>query len=377
MQEPLADRDRKAATVVKVHDTVTIEVDTRSLKRGDKIYGVGLKVRFARAMINGRPRQHGTVTGNTISVRVLGLMEGEGYLEIWTRDKGLLMSLPIIVKGTLELEKKKPEYEADDARWAAREAKLDEDYFNGWTERPFPEVSVKLKDVCYTLSVHDHLKEIMWWVALNILKRTDGQKALNRRFPDQEPTKKMLYWMDGEKGVIPPGKPYIFGEREMQTGVYALTPSNLPAPIMKPIVDWAKLALAKAGVRAPPAHYGAWVVICLYDSENDRLGKHCDNDYWAKEYNKIVLMTAIGSASLALNPTAKLKAPLYVADDDTVFIFNQNVPHAVKETKEAPRISFTVRFGEIGATQLFKVPNWWLVPPPELGNPYENDDSPK
>ena len=31
----------------------------------------------------------------------------------------------------------------------------------------------------------------------------------------------------------------------------------------------------------------------------------------------------------------------------------------------------------IGATQLFKVPNWWLVPPPELGNPYENDDSPK
>ena len=66
-------------------------------------------------MISGRPRQHGTVTVNTISVRVLGLMEGEGYLEIWTRDKGLLLSLPIIVRGTLELEKKKPEYEADDA----------------------------------------------------------------------------------------------------------------------------------------------------------------------------------------------------------------------------------------------------------------------
>ena len=289
MQEPLADQDWKAATVVKVHDTATIEVDTRSLKRGDKICSVGLKVRFARAMISGRSRQHGIVTGNTIPVSVLGLTEGEGYLEIWTRDKGRLRSLPIIVRRTLELANKKPEYEADDASWAA---KLDEDYFNGWTETPFREVSMKLKDVCYTLSVHDHLKKIVWWVALNILKRTDGQKALNRRFPQKEPTKKILSWMDGEEGVIPPGKPYIFGEREMQTGVYALMPSDLPAPIIKPIVDWAKLALAKAGVKAPPAYYGAWVVICLYDSENNRLGTHCDNDYWTKEYNKIVLMTA-------------------------------------------------------------------------------------
>ena len=88
-------------------------------------------------------------------------------------------------------------------------------------------------------------------------------------------------------------------------------------------------------------------------------------------------MTAIGRASLALNPTSMLKAPIYVVDDDTVFIFNQNVSHAVNETQEAPRISFAVRLGEIGATQLFKVPNWWLVPTPELGNPYENDDSPK
>ena len=120
------------------------------------------------------------------------MMEGEGYVEISTRDKGLLLSLPIKVRGTMELEKKKPQYEADDAKWTAREAKLDEDYFNDWTERPFPEVSLKLKDVCYTLIVHDHLKEIMWWVALNFLKRTDRQKTLNRRFPEKVSTKKKL-----------------------------------------------------------------------------------------------------------------------------------------------------------------------------------------
>ena len=72
------------------------------------------------------------------------------------------------------MEKKKPKYEAYDARCAAREAKLDEYSFNGWTETPFPKVSMKLKNVCYTLTVHDHVKEIMWWVALNIRKRTDG-----------------------------------------------------------------------------------------------------------------------------------------------------------------------------------------------------------
>ena len=80
----------------------------------------------------------------------------------------------------------------------------------------------------------------------------------------------------------------------------------------------------------------------------------------------------MGSASLALNATARLKAPIYDADNDTVFIFNKNVLHAVKVTKEALRISFTVRFGEIGATELFKVP-----PPPELNNLHELDDSPK
>ena len=94
---------------------------------------------------------------------------------------------------------------------------------------------------------------------------------------------------------------------------------HLSAPIMNPIVDWAKLDLAKEDFKAPPAHYGAWVVICLYKSENDRLGTHCDNDYWAKEYNKIVLMTAIGSASLALNPTTRLKAPIYDAETQCSF----------------------------------------------------------
>ena len=65
VQEPLADKDRKAATVVKVHDTATIEVDTRSLKRGDKIYGAGLKVRFAQAMINALLRAIRSASGSS------------------------------------------------------------------------------------------------------------------------------------------------------------------------------------------------------------------------------------------------------------------------------------------------------------------------
>ena len=131
--------------------------------------------------------------------------------------------------------------------------------------------------------------------------------------------------MDGEKGVIPPGKPYIFGDREMQTGVYALVPSNLPAPIDEADCGLGKACPGKSRLQGAPS--ALWCVggdLPIRVPRTTASGTHCDNDYWAKEYNKIVLMTAIGSASIALIPTPRLKAPICVADDDTVFIFNQN-----------------------------------------------------
>ena len=136
--------------------------------------------------------------------------------------------------------------------WAAREAKLDDKYFNGWTESPFPKVSMKLKDVCHTLSVHDHVKEIMWWVALNI-RKNPRQKAMNRRFPEKYPTKKFCIRWTARRPLFSRRNLTSSATGEMQTGVYAQVPSNLPAPIMNPIVDWAKLTMAKAGFKTPPA----------------------------------------------------------------------------------------------------------------------------
>ena len=221
--------------------------------------------------------------------------------------------------------------------------------------------TVMRQGLVWTITAHDQVRECLWSIARQMLNRDDGQRAINRRNRHMPPKRLQLYWMGGEPGVIPEGVVYPFGDRNKQQSVFELTENkNLDSDMMGTIFELAYAALRAAKITIPDG-IGAWAVICKYRLK-DWISEHRDNDYYCNEFPYIVSFTACGAAVFKINPKDKQNkhnVPELVADDTTGWMFTQTVKHEVPRTKTEPRINITARFGALGTSILFKIPDWF------------------
>ena len=375
--------ENKAADVrIMVGETIASDFATDAFEQGDELY-FHTNSNRVRVMWGNRPRSNATVKGKTMPMAVIGVKEGRDKLQFYSRLRGFVIEKEVVVEGTWTPPKPAPWADAEaqkafleqEALSTERGLAADRDYYEGdW----FRFNATKVAEAkMYSLVPHDRTREQLFMIARHFMARTDGQRAYNRRYKDDPPNKEQVFWMGGERDVIPKDTRYVFGEKVMQLAVWDLHENIIPDDVLRSIISMAKAALesAKALVTNPkdkakydiPPDHGLWIVASLSPTTDDTLGKHKDDDYLTG-FHQVVSLTARGSAKFGANPNGatRKQPPSWIASDKLGFVFDTDVLHWVEETKTAPRLVITVRGGKLGARKLFIEPEFNTKPPPTI-----------
>ena len=349
-QEPTANEPRTPDATVYEQAVITLKEDFANLKKGDIVTCVADDETVVRATFVDGPKKMKIANEVHGQLKVEGEKPGHSMVRVFSHNAGVIFSARIETvarpRGKLMFDPEKiNQGEAAGNRW-----------------KPFKKVNF----VSMELTAKFANRGLLWAFDNNIDIQSTLARIANEYWPRRDGTgplipgggpgsKRQLYWLAGEPGLLGEQQ-YVFGDfRENNTFVLKETP--MEPDILETLKAMASMAIREATGLGVPRHVATWIVICKYN-QGDKIAFHQDNDYNAGGFDFIVSFTARGAGTFHVKLQKEAKHHSLGLNLERTYVFSTDLFHAVDDTLEE-RLNITMRYTDKGMKNIFKWPRWY------------------